>query len=184
MVLAPAFFVVFFIPQWFGVFSLGSVIVLWALFLLIEFTDVFDGAIARGRGQVTDLGRLFDPFADVFCRLTYFVAFAVTGIMPVWIFMIIVYREFSITFLRLVVYKRGLALGARQGGKLKSVLYFLSAFASLAVVTMERADVLLQFRFHAGMTTIVLYMAAALLALLSFGDYVRVALRESRKTKA
>ena len=53
-------------------------IVFWAVGLLggiAELTDLFDGKIARARGEVSDFGKLADPFCDVFYRLTVFMIF-------------------------------------------------------------------------------------------------------------
>jgi CDP-diacylglycerol--glycerol-3-phosphate 3-phosphatidyltransferase len=175
LILAPLFFLAYFVPRWTGALDVAGVIVLWAIFVVIEVSDALDGSVARQRDEVTDVGKLLDPFSDVFARLTYFVCFAVTGIMPVWMFMIILYRELAINFVRLIVYNRGIALGARRGGKLKSLFYFFSTLAGLVVVTMDQTALFLEFRFYAGMTATVLFGLAALLALLSFLDYVRVA---------
>ena len=41
------------------------VAVLWALFLVIEVSDLFDGLAARRNGTVSDFGKLFDPYADL-----------------------------------------------------------------------------------------------------------------------
>ena len=68
-----------------GLSPVVSVVVLWSLFILIELSDLLDGAAARKLNTVSGFGKLFDPFADVFARLTYFVCFSYTGIMPLWI---------------------------------------------------------------------------------------------------
>jgi CDP-diacylglycerol--glycerol-3-phosphate 3-phosphatidyltransferase len=180
LVLAPVFFVVFFVPNWFGVWSQGSVVVLWCVFAVSELTDALDGSVARRRDQVTDLGKLFDPFADVFSRLTYFVCFMVSGIMPLVAFILILYRELAISFLRLLVYKEGIVMGARFGGKLKSLVYFFSAAGSLVVLTLVRTDIEIGWQFYLGMTVNVLYGLAALLAVVSFLDYARVFAKSRR----
>jgi CDP-diacylglycerol--glycerol-3-phosphate 3-phosphatidyltransferase len=40
-----------------------------------EFTDWLDGRVARARGEVSDFGKLADPFCDVFYRLFMFLVF-------------------------------------------------------------------------------------------------------------
>lgn len=42
---------------------------------LAEYTDLLDGRIARARGEVSDFGKLADPFCDVVYRLGVFLAF-------------------------------------------------------------------------------------------------------------
>ncbi len=50
----------------------------WAagwLCAIAEYSDLVDGRIARARGEVSDFGKLADPFCDVFYRLTVFMAY-------------------------------------------------------------------------------------------------------------
>ena len=42
---------------------------------LAEYTDLLDGRIARARGEVSDFGKLADPFCDVIYRIGVFLAF-------------------------------------------------------------------------------------------------------------
>lgn len=178
--MAPVFFLVCFIPEWTDAFYLGSVVVLWLLFALIEVSDALDGALARKRDEVTALGKLLDPFSDVISRLTYFVCFVALGVMPTWIFIILMYREFGIVFLRLMMVQRNLVLAARLGGKLKAVTYTGCGAAGLLLISATRITA------FAGavpvLTSIVLivFIAAAVLSVASFADYLLVA----SKTKA
>ncbi len=169
----------------------GSIVVLWLLFIYIEISDALDGDIARRTNQVTDLGKVLDPFADVFSRLTYFVCLLVAHLMPVWVFIIILYREFGIIFIRLLMYRKGVALAARSGGKIKTVMYSLGGGAGLLLSSLNRLGMYEpQGRFGlfspftvestVAYTHIVAYVAfaayivAAVLSVLSFLDYVRV----------
>jgi CDP-diacylglycerol--glycerol-3-phosphate 3-phosphatidyltransferase len=126
--LAPLFFLLYRYPL---LEALPTVILLWLLFAVIELSDLVDGKIARSSSTVSDFGKLFDPFADVLARVSYFICFAFDGIMPLWIFLIILYREFSILFLRMMLSGRGIAMGARPGGKLKAGLYMVSGLFAL-----------------------------------------------------
>ncbi len=121
LVLAPLFFIVY---SWGA--SLGqtlTVVFLWVLFLVIEISDLLDGQAARRQGTVSDYGKVFDPFADVFARITYFVCFVSSGIMPVWALLLILYREFGQLFLRMLLAGKKVMMGARPSGKLKAVNY-------------------------------------------------------------
>jgi CDP-diacylglycerol---glycerol-3-phosphate 3-phosphatidyltransferase len=169
LVLAPVFFAAY---RW-GAF-LGPVpyiAVLWALFLVIEVSDLLDGLAARRAGTVSDFGKLFDPYADVFARLTYFVCFVLAGLMPAWAFIVILYREFSINFLRMLLAQRGVAMGARSGGKLKSATYMAAGAASLLLVSFMRLDLFAGIRAPFAVAIYALYSLAAVLAVLSFVDY-------------
>lgn len=124
LVLAPLFCICFFLPEWFGpsVENLSVVMVL-VIYAFTELSDLLDGVIARRRGLVTDLGKVMDPFADVFSRLTYFVCLMHASIMPPVAFMVILWRELGILFVRMLMMGKGKPVPANIFGKSKAVLY-------------------------------------------------------------
>ncbi len=172
LVMAPVFFVIFFWGSAMGLPPLARVVILWALFFMIELSDLFDGMAARARETVSGFGKLFDPFADVFARLTYFVCFAYTGIMPLWLFLVIIYREFGQLFLRQLLAEKGVAMGARKGGKTKAVFYMLAGAASLILWSVQQLAVLPEYTGVLTLAVLVLYYIAAALSVGSFVDYV------------
>jgi CDP-diacylglycerol---glycerol-3-phosphate 3-phosphatidyltransferase len=182
LILAPFFFVFFFLPEWTGSESLVFPALVWVLFLVMESSDLADGAVARARNQVSDIGKLLDPFADVLARLTYFICFAQADVMPVWTLMLIFYREFGIMFLRLLMYHKGVALAARKGGKLKSSFYFLAGVGGLFVLTARQLPSLMRFEAVASTVVYWLFVIGATLAVLSFLDYLRIAVRTLRNS--
>jgi CDP-diacylglycerol--glycerol-3-phosphate 3-phosphatidyltransferase len=170
LALAPLFFAAY---EWGACFgAVFQVVALWALFLAIEFSDLLDGLAARRTGTVSDFGKLFDPYADVFARITYFVCFALGGIMPAWVLIIILYRELSINFVRMLLAQRGIAMGARPGGKLKSATYMAAGAASLLLASAAKLDLFPGIRAPFAVAIYALYILAALLALASFADYL------------
>ena len=92
------------------------------LSLLLEVTDLLDGRIARSYGQVTNFGKLFDPFSDAFCRFTLFLGLYEIGVADLWMIMIIFYRDSSISFFRSVAAVRNVVLAARTSGKIKAIV--------------------------------------------------------------
>ncbi len=173
IVLAPLFFILFSWGIPVGIPRLIVVVVLWVLFAIIELSDLIDGAVARKTNQVSSFGKLFDPFADVLARLGYFICFMSVGLMPYWVFFIILFREYSMLFMRLLLVQKGVAMGARKGGKLKSFMYAVSGGVSLFIwsLGMLSIDTGINNVFIIG--NYVLYCIAALLALVSFIDYFR-----------
>lgn len=174
LVLSPVFFLGYFVPVWTGRYRAAGLAILAAAYIVIEVTDVLDGYIARSRGLVSDYGKLMDPFADVISRLTYFVCFAHGGIMPAWALMIIIYREFGIVFLRMIMYSRGTALAARGGGKLKATFYALGGLAGVLVLMTRDGWLPAAWLDGLSVAATVCFVAAAVLAVVSFLDYVRV----------
>lgn len=190
IILGPVFFLVYFLPLWTGVFLQGSIALIWILFLYIEISDMVDGELARRTNQVSDMGKVLDPFADVIAHLTCFVVLVASNLMPVWAFIIIMYREFGIVFIRLLMYRKGVALAARKGGKAKTVTYAVAVGSGFLLSSFQRAG-MFEPEGALGLFTplpldaptivavvavvaIVFYSLAALLSLLSFIDYLRV----------
>jgi CDP-diacylglycerol--glycerol-3-phosphate 3-phosphatidyltransferase len=171
IVLAPILFIAYYAPAWFGTPPLPSLAVTWILFLMIELSDFFDGKAARERNEVKPFGKLFDPFADVIARMTYFVCFAFDGIMPLWSFLIIMCREYSILFIRMLVMQKGIAMGARFGGKLKAALYMLAGMVSLFYITQTRTGFFSAAEGISRSTSFVLYVTATVVSVASFLDY-------------
>lgn len=181
LILAPLFFVLFFLPEWTGSFHLVTTVLLWIVMIVIEISDAVDGTIARARNEVTDLGKLLDPFSDVISRLTFFICFTVVGIMPAWVLIVVFYREYGIVFVRMLMYRDGTALAARKGGKLKAVFYFLSGVVGLLVLTVDRLGVLAAQAATIETAALVVFTAAALLCVVSFADYIAVFTQSSRR---
>ncbi len=96
---------------------------LWAVgvFLLAATTDLLDGYFARKRGQVTTLGILLDPVADKLLTSAAFISLVEIRLVPAWMVVIIVGREFAVTSLRGIALAQGSALGASELGKTKMV---------------------------------------------------------------
>jgi CDP-diacylglycerol--glycerol-3-phosphate 3-phosphatidyltransferase len=170
--LAPVFFLLFMWGEGVGLSASAVAIALILIFTAIELSDLFDGMVARGSGTVSSFGKLFDPFADVFARITYFVCFSWVGIMPLWILLVVLYREFGILFLRMMLAERGITMGARPGGKLKAVVYMISGGLSLAYWALPRLGLVFGALDAWTRGAILgLYLAAALLSIASFIDY-------------
>jgi len=169
LVLAPVFFASYTWGEGFG--AVAYLAILWTLFIVIEVSDLLDGLAARSAGTVSDFGKLFDPYADVFARITYFVCFALAGIMPAWVLIVVLYRELSINFIRMLLAQRGIAMGARPGGKLKSAMYMVAGASSLLLVSISKLGVLASVRGGLSVAVYCFYLLAGILALASFVDY-------------
>lgn len=98
---------------------------MWASFIcfaVLMITDKLDGDIARAKGIVTDFGKIADPIADKALMATAFICLNITGILPVWVTVVILAREIGITIWRMVELRNGNVVPASKGGKLKTVL--------------------------------------------------------------
>lgn len=170
IILAPVFLVIYFLPLWFGVGEVASVWILIPLIIFAEFTDFLDGYFARRNNQVSDFGKLFDPFADVFLHLTVFFCYTLSGYVSPFILLLFVYREFGMLFVRLLAAKKGVAIGARKGGKFKTVIYVVAGFFSLFLESARRLGfVLPESLMYVGYG---FYILGLLASYISFIDYL------------
>jgi CDP-diacylglycerol--glycerol-3-phosphate 3-phosphatidyltransferase len=90
------------------------------IFIVIMASDGVDGAIARKRGIVTDLGKLLDPIADKALLGGALVTLSVLGEIAWWVTIVILVRELGITVYRLIVVNQKV-IAASSGGKMKTI---------------------------------------------------------------
>jgi CDP-diacylglycerol--glycerol-3-phosphate 3-phosphatidyltransferase len=182
LLLAPFFFAVYLLPsaqthQWVPAFLKDprwTVPVLWGLFIVSEITDLLDGKIARSRQEVSDFGKLFDPFADVMVRITYFLCFVIDGILPAALLLVVLYRELGIQFLRNLMMKKKVVLGARWGGKVKAFAYMIAGAAALLASSVQRLEIEGPAFQTLRTAAAVIFFISVILAVTSFMDYLQV----------
>ena len=108
------------------------------LFVVASLTDMLDGKIARARNLVTDFGKFLDPLADKMLTTAAFVAFLAKGFGfgIDWVLFIILFREFMVSSLRLVIVssKEGKVVAANIWGKAKTVTQMITIIFGIAVM--------------------------------------------------
>ena len=94
------------------------------IFILASITDGFDGYLARKRGQITTMGMLLDPLADKLLIAAAFVGLVQFNphIVPAWIAVVIIGREFLVSGLRSIAAQQGFTIDASDLGKVKMVV--------------------------------------------------------------
>jgi CDP-diacylglycerol--glycerol-3-phosphate 3-phosphatidyltransferase len=101
------------------------------LLVLAASTDGIDGAIARKRNLVTNLGKILDPIADKALLSGALIVLSIQGAVPWWATVLILIREFGITVYRLIIAKRRV-IAASGGGKLKTVMQIIGVSMAVA----------------------------------------------------
>jgi CDP-diacylglycerol--glycerol-3-phosphate 3-phosphatidyltransferase len=184
LVLAPLFFIFYFLPeyfpQWFINGSHWTIPVLWGLFIIAELTDMFDGMAARKRKEVGDFGKLYDPFADTLMQITLFLCFVIDGIFPAALFLVILYREFGVQFVRNLMLRKGIAMGARIGGKIKTVFYIIAAAVALLAVSFRRLGMEQPPYTTVKTIALIIFCVSTLISAVSFADYFFVYKKENK----
>jgi CDP-diacylglycerol--glycerol-3-phosphate 3-phosphatidyltransferase len=113
------------------------------VFILSASTDWIDGWYARKYGQVTKLGRIFDPFVDkiIICGTFIFLAAVPgSGIVP-WMAVVVMGREMLVTAIRGVIEQQGGDFSAQMSGKLKMVFQCAAVVASLVALEYLRRGI-------------------------------------------
>jgi len=110
------------------------------LFAVASITDFLDGKIARKCNMVTSFGKFADPLAD---KILVFAAMVIIMVgpykhylpdgllpkgilLPVWVFVLILIREFVVSGIRMVAAVNGEAIAAGMSGKLKTVVTMIA----------------------------------------------------------
>ncbi len=98
------------------------------LFLLAAVMDFFDGFVARRRKQITRLGTLLDPAADKILVSAAFISLVELDpqVVPSWIVVVIIAREFAVTALRSFAAAEGLVIPSGLSGKVKTIVQIVS----------------------------------------------------------
>ena len=177
IIFAPIFFLLYFIPIWTGCGTKVSLLIAIPCLVFAEFTDYLDGHYARKHNEVSDFGKLFDPFADVVLHLTGFVCLMHSvktdvSYMPVYFFVLIMLREFSQNFLRMVAAKQGTAIAARKGGKLKTVVYIAAEFYGILLELLVRLDFAPEYFGALKTGSYIFFALCVILSYASFIDYL------------
>ena len=116
MIVAVVFMVFVLIP------ATWTRIVALILFVAGAISDLIDGKWARKQKIVTDLGAFLDPLADKMLVNLAFLALVDIGAVPVWVFAIILVRDFAVDGMRMIAARDGVTIAASLYGKLKTTL--------------------------------------------------------------
>lgn len=153
-------------------------IVALALFALASFTDYLDGMLARKHHIVTNFGKFLDPLADKMLTTSAFIAFLAMdyGKGIAWVLFIILFREFMVSSLRLVVVSsdKGVVIAANIFGKIKTVTQMVTVIYGIAVkVFCEEITVLASASMALEAVFTVLIWLSALFTVISGAIYMK-----------
>lgn len=91
------------------------------VFILAASTDGLDGYVARKNKQITKFGKFIDPLADKLLITASLISLVELGLVPAWIAILIISREFAVTGLRTLAASENMVIAASNLGKLKTV---------------------------------------------------------------
>lgn len=131
ILLVPVFFVAFVSPwpTWFPEWNEAELFKPWLaalLFVVLACTDALDGYLARSRGEVTNFGKFMDPLADKILVAAALLALCELQVLPAWVALIILTREFIVSGLRMLAASEGIVIAASWYGKAKTVFQIIA----------------------------------------------------------
>ena len=103
------------------------------LFIFASITDIVDGHIARSQGIITDFGKFWDPIADKILVTSAFVGLLSLGAISPWVVVMIIFREFIVTSIRMMASGEKV-IAANWWGKVKTILQMSVIIATIAVL--------------------------------------------------
>ena len=158
MVLSVVFMIFALLP-----FAWAKIVAL-VVFIIGAITDRIDGKWARKKKIVTDLGAFLDPLADKMLVNLAFLVLVYINIVPIWVFAIILIRDFAVDGMRMMAARDGVTIAASIYGKLKTTVQMIALIILLLnlIVNLEVFTIL---------GNIALYLALAL-TVFSGADYL------------
>ena len=158
VILIP-FFVFFLLAPYFE--SYGNYIAV-AIFIVASITDFLDGKIARKYNLVTNFGKFMDPLADKLLVCSALICLIQLELVPAWVVIIIIAREFIISGFRLIASDNGVVIAASYWGKFKTAFQMLTVIVLILNIPNKVFIIL---------GTVLIYVSLAL-TVISLIDYI------------
>lgn len=138
------------------------------IFVVASLTDFLDGFLARKYNLVTNLGKFMDPLADKMLVTAAMIAIVdkgsvlPAGVLPAWIVVVILLREFAVSGMRLVAAGENIVIAAGSLGKIKTTVQMIMIIVYLAPINLSFWPIL----------AIILAYAALILTVVSGAQYL------------
>jgi CDP-diacylglycerol--glycerol-3-phosphate 3-phosphatidyltransferase len=136
-------------------------IIALGIFLAASATDLLDGYLARKWKQITTVGTMLDPIADKLLISAALISCVQVRLLPGWMAVIIIGREFAVTGLRSIAAAEGYTIKASELGKTKMVTQVVAVSLLLLSVHWPQLSSVAQWWLW----------GVVLFALVSAGDY-------------
>jgi CDP-diacylglycerol---glycerol-3-phosphate 3-phosphatidyltransferase len=161
-----------------GVARITNEMLALGIFLLAAATDLLDGYLARRWGQITTVGTLLDPIADKLLVSSALVSLVEVRVVPAWMTIVVIAREFAISGLRSIAAAEGYIIKASDFGKAKLVSQVVAI--SLLMLSMRWLE-LRAIAIAAMWCVVVLTVASAVLYFRSFWRKVDIKVKRRRR---
>lgn len=144
--------------HWGGTLLVANDFLALTLFMAAALTDLLDGYLARRWKRVTTVGTLLDPVADKLLISAALISFVQMRLLPGWMVILIISREFAVSGLRSIAAAEGYTIKAGELGKSKMMLQVVG---TVLVLLSVRWPVLRPFSLAAMWAVVALGLASA-----------------------
>ncbi|MCD6472314.1 CDP-diacylglycerol--glycerol-3-phosphate 3-phosphatidyltransferase [Candidatus Aerophobetes bacterium] len=152
----------------FFLFKEGGKSIAFLIFIFASFSDFLDGYIARKKNEVSSTGKIIDPLADKILVYAIFICFIQFHLIPFWMVIIILGRDFLVMGLRVKLAERGVVSSSIKSAKIKTfaqyvviIFVFLNLICNDLGVKIKSAE----------LTIYILMLITTLLAIISGIQY-------------
>ena len=143
------------------IFCLQQNYILAIIFLTISgITDILDGLIARKYNLITDFGKLMDPLADKATQVSLLTVLVIKNIIPIWILVIVVIKEFCMVSGASFLYGKELVVSSKWYGKLATVLFYIAIVSSLLIIELS-GTIEFNINLMKNINNVIYYLAVA-----------------------
>ncbi len=133
-----------------------------AIFIIAALSDLLDGYLARKHNLVTNFGKFMDPVADKLLVSSALICLVELKLLPAWIVIIIIAREFIISGFRLIASDNGVVIAASWWGKVKTTVQMVMSI--MLIINLDNVFINI-------LEQIAIYLSAAL-TIISLIDYL------------
>ena len=158
VILIP-FFVVFML---FDITGAADKWIALVIFCVASLTDMLDGKIARKYNLVTNFGKFMDPLADKLLVCSAMICLVDLRLLPSWIVIIIIAREFIISGFRLIAAEHQIVIAASMWGKFKTTFQMIMIILLILNIDYPYSNIV---------NMVIMYIALAL-TIISLLDYI------------
>ncbi len=162
----------------------GQDILAFILFAVAGFSDFIDGQIARRTNQVSELGKLIDPFVDRFLIAAGLIGLYVVGRMPLWILIVLIARDLILLLGSVPLQRLGIGrIDVIYIGKVTTVLllvgfsWLIANIVKVPGLGLTTSTLLPGFNQGNVVLGIWLVYAGLVLSIITFVCYIAIALK-------
>ncbi|MEI7640752.1 MAG: CDP-diacylglycerol--glycerol-3-phosphate 3-phosphatidyltransferase [bacterium] len=118
------------------------------IFIIASITDFLDGHLARKFNVVSNFGKVMDPLADKILVFSAFICFVELGLVPAWMVVIIISRDFFINGIRMMAAHKGDVIEASWWGKTKTIMQIATIIVILFLSAIQNTIQLYEPRWE------------------------------------